>query len=157
MDSGDADIPREHAHYIDQVVSISDQLRAERVPVIVGVARASEYSIVLKKSKFAVPCDMTVGKFMFVLREKYLTNYNSNDAKFPSSKALFIACKEYVVHETVSLKTNKSVLFLRPRPQSFRLLGAGEVFEQLHDTCAPARNLPLFLILMTENTFGNFD
>lgn len=54
----------------------------ERIPIICEKTRISSNSVpVLDKSKYLVPCDLTVGQFMFVIRKRM---------KLPSEKAIFI-------------------------------------------------------------------
>lgn len=54
----------------------------ERIPIICEKSRDSLNSMPnLDKSKYLVPCDLTVGQFMFVIRKRM---------KLPAEKAIFI-------------------------------------------------------------------
>ena len=54
----------------------------ERIPIICEKTNNSSDSVPnLDKSKYLVPCDLTVGQFMFVIRKRM---------KLPSEKAIFI-------------------------------------------------------------------
>ena len=43
---------------------------SDRVPVICEVARGSESTLTLDRHKYLVPCDLTVGQFLNVIRKR---------------------------------------------------------------------------------------
>lgn len=53
----------------------------DRVPIIVEVSKQDEKNLILDKTKYLVPFDLTVGQFMFVIRKRL---------KLEPEKALFI-------------------------------------------------------------------
>ena len=57
----------------------------ERIPIICEKTNSSSNSVPdLDKSKYLVPCDLTLGQFMFVIRKRM---------KLPSENALFLFVK----------------------------------------------------------------
>lgn len=57
-----------------------------RIPII--IEKASKCNLVLDKTKYLVPSDITVGQFMYVLRRRI---------KLESSQAIFIYCNNKIL------------------------------------------------------------
>ncbi len=75
-------------HNLIDRISESNRIRTkypERIPIICEKTNNSSNSVPdLDKSKYLVPCDLTVGQFMFVIRKRM---------KLPSEKAIFLFVK----------------------------------------------------------------
>jgi GABA(A) receptor-associated protein len=70
-------------HSFDARVSESTRMRKkypERIPVIVEKGPGDKLELVLDKTKYLVPCDLTVGQLMYVVRKRL---------KLDETKALF--------------------------------------------------------------------
>jgi len=75
-------------HNLTDRISESNRIRMkypERIPIICEKTNSPSNSVPdLDKSKYLVPCDLTLGQFMFVIR---------NRMKLPSENALFLFVK----------------------------------------------------------------
>ena len=75
-------------HNLTDRISESNRIRIkypERIPIICEKTNTPSNSVPdLDKSKYLVPCDLTLGQFMFVIR---------NRMKLPSENALFLFVK----------------------------------------------------------------